>query len=225
MKKKIIILSVLLLSTFLIVCICFINREANLINTFEKTNTTQTLFEVVSFYQKKENYSEIVKYSELLLFDDSYNFNEIDLRKTDYEDDVAGMYDYCMQQYFLACSHVYEGDEYIEKIISGYTKYNNYGYAISGVVDSIQEYYTINLDSDVCINAYDRLFEVASHVVTKKMLISNKYDFVSTNCENEQLIKQTEADLKEYNSKVSNHMKESKQKGVGIEEYNSTIKP
>ena len=37
MKKKIIILSVLLLSTFLIVCICFINREANLINTFEKT--------------------------------------------------------------------------------------------------------------------------------------------------------------------------------------------
>lgn len=225
MRKYLIIFLTLLTCVFLVVFDSFLNKESNLIENFQKDNNSQTLFELTEYYKKEEDYLRFVEYSELLLFDALYSFDEIDLKNTGYENDILGMYDSYMQEYLVACSYAYTGDEYIEKIIKGYKKCNNYGYAISGVVDSIQEYYTLKSDVDVCIKAYNKLIESASHIVTQRLLVSNKYDFVSVNCDNEELIKETEILLKEYVDKVSTHMKEEKKNGVSVEEYNNSIKP
>ena len=225
MKKYLTIFLTIVICMLLVVFYSILNKESILIENFQNDNSSQTLFELTEYYKNNEDYLRFVEYSELLLFDASYSFVEIDLKNTGYEYDILGMYDSYMQEYLIGCSYAYVGDEYIEKIVKGYKNFNNYGYAITGVVDSIQEYYSIHSDVLVCIKAYDELLESASHIVTKNSLVSHKYDFVLANCDNEELIKETAALSKVYEDRKFKHMENAKKKGVGVEEYNNSIKP
>lgn len=222
MKKIIIIIVVVITVIISALLIYNLKREEILIYSFEKSNSSQDLFNVVTFYQNKNDYKETVKYSRMLLFEPTYSVNDVNLENTEYEFDA---YDLCMEEYIIACAHVYNGEEYIEKIVEAYPKFNNYGYALSGVHDSVLEYYTITSDVDVCIKVYDSLYEKATHVVTKRELISDKLSFLSDYSKDTQLIKECESLFEKCDEDVHKNMDEAKQNGIDVVEYNNSIKP
>lgn len=225
MKKYLLFFFVFFICVFVVAFGIFFDKESFFVKNFNKNNNAQALFELTEYYKKEENYFKFVEYGEKLLFDKTYSFNEIDLKNTEFESNNSRKYDSYMQEYLLSCVYVYSGDEYIEKLVKSYKNFNNYGYAITGVEDSIQEYYSVHSDVEVCIKAYNRLVDSASHIVTKYLLISSKYDFVLNNCDNEKLKKETEEQLKKYEERKLKHMETAKKNGIDVVEYNNSVKP
>ena len=102
--------------------------------------------------------------------------------------------------------------------------YTDFGYATVGYSESIDAYYALNKNVDVCLNLYDELIESSGHVYIKKLYQEKKVLFLKNNTNDQDDIISAEKILRQYEEAVSNDMQEAKMNGMSVGEYLEKVK-
>ena len=217
--KRIFLLLPLCLLLLVMFCSCAqIHDEEKLIKKYEQTHSRQSIYNLFDYYIDQNNYQQVVRYGNEL-FAEVDSLRGIKIWREGYEYDPDYALDSYLQDYCFACSHVYKDQEYVDALLAVLDLYTDFGYAAVGYSESIDEYYSLSKNVDVCLVLYDKLIESSDHIYIKKLYQERKVSFLKNNTDYQDDIISEEIILRQYEEEVSNDILKAKESGMSVEEY------